>query len=79
MNDAEHLASLLDEIGWSHRGLADILDVKMTSVLRWLNGDYTVPPELLTWLRLLAEFHRRHPLPEGWRAGAAREARTTKP
>jgi hypothetical protein len=76
--DGEEMENLLTELRWSHRGLAEILDVRFESVVRWLDGRYNVPPALLAWLRVLADFHRLYPLPEGWQTGA-RSAPTPEP
>jgi hypothetical protein len=78
VTDGEEMEMLLAELRWSHRGLAEILDVRFESVVRWLDGRYNVPPALLAWLRVLAEFHRLYPLPEGWETGARSAPQTDR-
>lgn len=49
-------------IGWSQRGLADLLDVDERQVRRWATGA-TVPPAIAAWLTRLADFHEINPPP----------------
>jgi len=60
------IAIYLDALGWSPRYLADILEVNERGVWRWMNGQNDTPERILSWLKLLADFHKAHPLPDGW-------------
>lgn len=60
------IAIYLEILGWSARQLADRLRVNERGVWRWMNGQNETPERILSWLKVLAEFHKAHPLPEGW-------------
>ena len=65
------LRECLDALGWSQRGLADMLGLHETRVRRWARGLVEVPPEVAQWLETLAATHAAHPLPAGWQHEAA--------
>ena len=65
------LRECLDALGWSQRGLADILGLHETRVRRMARGLLPVPPEVAEWLETLAAVHLAHPLPQGWQRSAA--------
>ena len=66
------LRECLDALGWSQRGLADLLGIHETRVRRMARGLVEVPGEVAEWLETLAAIHAAHPLPKGW--GEARAA-----
>lgn len=57
----------VDTLRWSYRGLAETLNCDDRLVRRWASGAMTIPPEVATWLRVLAQVHRSNPPPENWR------------
>lgn len=59
-------------IGWSAAQVATEAGYVRTMGAAWESGRAAVPEPVATRLRLLAEFHRRHPPPR-------REARTAPP
>jgi DNA-binding transcriptional regulator YiaG len=63
-------AAAVDRLGWSQRGLADLLGCDDRLVRRWANGERSFPPSLVAWLRTLATFHAAHPPPTDWRRRA---------
>ena len=65
------LRECLDALGWSQRGLADMLGLHETRVRRWARGLVEVPPEVAQWLETLAATHAAHPLPAGCQHEAA--------
>ncbi len=65
------LRECLTALGWSQRGLADMLEVHETRVRRWARGLLDVPPEVAAWLETLAAVHVAHPAPAGWDRAAA--------
>lgn len=56
-------------IGWPERELARRTGRLQTAVRRWTSGRSPVPPDMATWVEMLAAFHRAHPVP---RAGQER-------
>ncbi len=67
----DRLRECLDVLGWSQRGLADMLGVHETRARRWARGVMPVPDEVAGWLETLAAVHAAHPAPIGWRSEAA--------
>ncbi len=65
------LRECLNLMGWSQRGLADLLGLHETRVRRWARGLIDVPPEVASWLETLAAVHEAHPVPAGWKREAA--------
>jgi len=63
----DEFRACLDTIGWSQRNLARRLAIHHTRTERMATGRYPVPPEVATWLRVMAAFHSSHMLPDGWR------------
>jgi plasmid maintenance system antidote protein VapI len=63
ISEIELAKACLTQIGWTNRGLADRIGVHETRVRRILNGALPMDPELLAWLRRLAEFHAKNPRP----------------
>lgn len=64
------IAMYLDIIGWSPRQFAEILGIGERSMWRWLSGQNPVPEKVMSWLKMLAEFHMLHNLPEDWKLNA---------
>jgi len=56
----------LQAIGWTQRGLADLLGVHETRVRRWATGRIEIPGNVAAWLGELAQAHVAASLPEGW-------------
>jgi len=56
-----------EAIGWSLRGLADLLECNDRTVRRWADGTNATPPEVLIWLDRIAKVHEKYPAPDGWR------------
>lgn len=65
------LRECLDLMGWSQRGLGEMLGLHETRVRRWARGLLDVPPEVADWLETLAAVHAAHPMPDGWSKAAA--------
>ncbi|MDE2103946.1 MAG: hypothetical protein KGL39_42310 [Patescibacteria group bacterium] len=57
----------LDQIGWSRRYLATLLDCDHNLPARWATGQAPVPRAVAAWLERLARCHARAPVPVGWR------------
>ena len=57
-------------IGWTLRGLADLLGCDDRLPRRWASGEANVPPSVGEWLDRLAKAHERHPPPQDWRKRA---------
>lgn len=53
----------LDDLNWTQRGLASLLDVDERQVRRWAAGA-TIPGPIADWLEKLARYHERNPPPE---------------
>ena len=64
MMTPDRFSECLTSIGWSQRGLADLLRVPETRPRRWAQGRYPVPEEVSKWLERLASAHERNPPPE---------------
>lgn len=60
---AARLHECLALLGWSQRGLADLLAINEKQVRRWASGDYAVPATTAAWLDRLAQFHALNPPP----------------
>ena len=58
-------------LGWSQRGMADMLCVHETRIRRWVHGVLPVPDEVAAWLETLTAVHVAHKAPVGWRREAA--------
>ena len=69
--NATRLRECLEAMGWSQRGLAEMLGLHETRVRRWARGLGDVPPEVAAWLETLAAVHAAHPMPTGWNKEAA--------
>ncbi len=69
--NATRLRECLTLMGWSQRGLAEMLGLHETRVRRWARGLMDVPPEVAAWLETLAAVHAAHPMPAGWNREAA--------
>lgn len=67
---AERLRECLARMGWSQRGLAEMLGCDDRLVRRWASGETLVPWEVGSWLEALAKFHERNPVPTLWRRRA---------
>jgi hypothetical protein len=73
--EAAELADLLARCQWSHGELARRLDVRLSTVTRWLSAEYRLPDSLLPWLRAMAKAQEElrakiAPTPPGWSEGA---------
>ena len=62
----DRLRECVDTIGWSLRGLAEMLEMGFSTVQRWSTGRKEIPENVAAWLEILAAAHQRNPLPEGW-------------
>ena len=65
------LRECLEALGWSQRGLADMLGVHETRTRRWARGALEIPAEVADWLETLTAVHVAHPAPDGWGREAA--------
>jgi hypothetical protein len=54
-------------IGWRVSDIAWMLGIDTRVSARWASGVREVPRYVGAWLRILAEFHTAHQLPEKWR------------
>lgn len=61
------LRECLEALGWSQRGLAEMLGLHETRVRRWARGSLEIPANVEAWLEKLARTHFSDPLPEGWK------------
>ena len=59
------LRECLDVLGWSQRGLADMLRTNERQVRRWAAGSAEVPGRVAEWLERVASFHEANPPPLG--------------
>ncbi|MGD0106324.1 MAG: hypothetical protein ABSC06_20125 [Rhodopila sp.] len=58
----DHFRACLDQIGWSQRSLAAMLQIDERQVRRMAAGA-AIPEPIATWLDTLARFHESHPPP----------------
>lgn len=61
--NATRFRECLDSLAWSQRGLAAVLGIHHSRVRRWAAGEWEVPPEVATWLEVLAAVHVAYPMP----------------
>lgn len=61
------LRECLSILGWTQRGLAELLLCNNRVVRRWASGDGTVPERVAAWIERLAAYHARHPPPAQWK------------
>jgi ribosome-binding protein aMBF1 (putative translation factor) len=64
----ERFRECVRHIGWSMRGLADMLGLHETRTRRWASGQYPVPEDVARWLDKLAVAHERNPIPASHKA-----------
>ena len=50
-------------IGWTQRGLADLLRYDERTVRRWATGN-RIPDDVAAWLEDLATYHQAHQPPD---------------
>ena len=61
--DAAGFRDCLHVIGWTQRGLAELVKADSRQVRRWAAGDAVIPDHIAEWLEKVAQFHRRNPPP----------------
>lgn len=61
--DADRFRECLKALNWSQRGLARILDIQASTVMRWGMGTVPIPTRLAAWLETLAQCHEANPRP----------------
>ena len=60
----ERFRECLKQIGWSNRGVAEMLGTYDMRIRRWADGLYPVPDPVARWLETLARVHERNPAPK---------------
>lgn len=58
------LRECLALLRWSQRGLAETLGRAEGTVRQWARGAVEIPPEVETWLEVLAMVHEENPPPQ---------------
>lgn len=63
------LRECLENLSWSQRGLAHILQCNDRLVRRWASGESQIPDEVAAWLLRLTACFRENPPPDShvWR------------
>ncbi len=57
------LATAMDVLGWSNRGLSARCVVDESTIRRWLQGERPVPDHVAAWLRKVSAPLKRYPRP----------------
>jgi hypothetical protein len=72
----DRFRACLDQVNWTQRGLAALLQADERQVRRWAAGA-AIPEPIAAWLETLARFHEQHPPPA--RQAASRSLPTAVP